>query len=398
MTRKFMLRSKSLLLLFFLLFSGFSSNAQTSDVAKPSVVTGEVVSIEGGKMVVSTQNGQLEAIFSDKTEYKRVPPENLTLKAAVPAAHSDIGVGDRVMVTGVFGANKSVLPARAVYILTKSDLSQKQAKDTERWRTRGIAGRVVSVDPVAKNLSVEIRGLTGATTVVLTPKADAKFLRYAQDSVKYSEAKSSSIAEIAPGDLIRAVGDRTPDGASMTAEEIITGAFQTRAGAVKSINAESGEVVISDLQTKKDLTIIVSPSSVLKRFPPEMAQRMAQSQMGGGARPVGQPAGSQATATPPGAAPPSSGPGQMRMGGGPRGGIDEMLERFPNITIADLKVGDMIAVSSSRNPNAERVTAIKLLAGVEPFIQMAQATAGPQRPGGRSPDFNIPGLDSVGLP
>ena len=85
--------------------------------------------------------------------------------------------------------------------------------------------------------------------------------------------------------------------------------------------------------------------------------------------------------------------------GGPRGGIDDMLERFPTITVADLKAGDVIAVSSTKTTNLDRITAIKVLAGVEPFLRAAQmqaAAAGGQRGGGLSLD--IPGLDGFGGP
>ncbi len=86
-------------------------------------------------------------------------------------------------------------------------------------------------------------------------------------------------------------------------------------------------------------------------------------------------------------------------GGGMRGGnIDDMLERFPNITIADLKVGDMIAASSTKGANLERVTAIKLLSGVEPFLKAQQISQGGGRRGGQDSGFSIPGLDGIGFP
>ena len=79
-----------------------------------------------------------------------------------------------------------------------------------------------------------------------------------------------------------------------------------------------------------------------------------------------------------------------------RGDINDMLNRFPGITVGDLKEGDMIAVSSPKGKDPKRMTAIKLLAGVEPFITMAQMAAGPRRGGqGVSGGLNIPGLDSV---
>jgi hypothetical protein len=77
-----------------------------------------------------------------------------------------------------------------------------------------------------------------------------------------------------------------------------------------------------------------------------------------------------------------------------------MLERFPSITVTDLEVGEMIAVSSTKNGDVTRINAIKLLAGVEPFLRMAIAAQG--RGGGRgqgvSSGFTVPGLDGLDFP
>jgi hypothetical protein len=238
----------------------------------------------------------------------------------------------------------------------------------------------------------------GSTNIVVTPKEGIKYLRYAQDSVQYSEAKPSTIAEIKPGDMIRALGDKGADGTTFAAEEIVSGAFQTRAGTVKSVDTTKNEIVVTDLATNKDLTIAVTSNSILKQFPAEQAQRMAQFQMGGqggGFRPAGQgnvpvnpnPAGNANGARP--------GMGGMRPGGG---GIDDMLDRFPNITAADLKAGDVVAVSSTKNGDPDRITAIKLLSGVEPFLRAAQMQAARQGGNQRSLDLNIPGLDGFGTP
>ena len=82
------------------------------------------------------------------------------------------------------------------------------------------------------------------------------------------------------------------------------------------------------------------------------------------------------------------------------GSVDDMLDRFPNVTIADLKVGDMIAVSSTKNADTNRATAIKLLSGVEPFLKATQTAGGRQggRQGGQDTGFSIPGLEGIGLP
>lgn len=370
------------------LFGTFSViSAQTPAAVKLSLASGDVVSIDAGKIVLNTKDGALDVMLNDKTEYKRVSPDNPSLKSAVAAAFSEIASGDKLIVTGLFSADKKTLPARAVYLMTKADIAQKQSKESEQWKTRGISGRVAKVDPQTNQISIEVRGLGNTTTVVLTPKENAKFRRYAANSVKYSEAKESSVSEIQAGDMLRAVGDKSADGASFAAEEIVAGAFQTVAGTVKTVDAAKNEIVITDLQTKKDVIVELGSASLLKRFPEEMAQRMAAMQTGGM-----RPGGAGAAGTPP--------PGRPNggAGGGQRaGGIDDMLDRFPNITAADLKAGDMIAVSSSKTGNVDRITAIKLLAGVEPFIRAAQAApVGQGRQ--RTQSLSIPGLDGGDLP
>ncbi|MFM9903833.1 MAG: hypothetical protein ACKVQJ_04595 [Pyrinomonadaceae bacterium] len=391
------------------LFSGIFSvvfGQTTAGAIKPSVITGDVASVSDKKIVVNSKSGVIEVAVTDKTEFKRVPPENPILSAAIASELSDIGVGDKLLVTGILASDGKSIPARAVYLMTKSAISQKNAKEAAEWRTRGIAGKVVSVNTQTNQINIEIRTLTGSTSLVLTPKNDAAFLRYAPDSERFNEAKPSSLAEVKAGDMIRALGDKSSDGTAIAAEKVLTGAFQTVAGTVVSIDEAKNEVVIKNLQTKKDITIQITETSLLKKYPAEMAERMAgfQAGAGNGPRPIGQggtPAGQGPVrvALPPGQGQmPAGGPGRGGFAG-PSGGVDEMLDRFPTIKAGDLKVGDMIAVSSTKNTSVDRIRAIKLLAGVEPFLRMAQAANGRGRGGqGVEAGFTIPGLDGVGFP
>jgi hypothetical protein len=57
----------------------------------------------------------------------------------------------------------------------------------------------------------------------------------------------------------------------------------------------------------------------------------------------------------------------------------------------------MIAVSSTKNGSVDKITAIKLLAGVEPFLRAAQASGG-QGSNQQGQSLNIPGLDGFGTP
>ncbi|MEQ1646127.1 MAG: hypothetical protein ABL959_21930, partial [Pyrinomonadaceae bacterium] len=361
-------------------------SAQTDAAVKPVYLAGDVVSLGDKKITVNdAKAGNVELMLTDRSAYKRVSAENASLTAATPGQLAEIGVGDRLTVSALPAADGKGFTARTVYYMTKADIDAKNKKEADAWRTRGITGKVISVNEATNQVVVETRTLTGSTNVTMTPKDGAKFLRYAQDSIRFDEAKASSLAEVKAGDMIRALGDKSIDGTSFAAEQVVAGAFQTIAGTVKSIDIEKREVIITDLQTKKDVTVVISDTSVVKKFPAEQAEMMARMQMGGagmgGARPVG--GGATPPQTPPAGGQTGQGgqPGGGRqMAGGPRGagggGVDEMLDRFPNITAADLKAGDMIAISSTKSGANTRIKAIKLLAGVEPFLRMAQAQGG----------------------
>jgi hypothetical protein len=397
---------KILFLSFFLaLFGSFISSvsAQTDAAIKPDLVSGEVTSASAEKLVLQTANGSLDALLSDKTVYKRVPPESP--KSTVPSSFAEIGIGDKVVVSGVYALDKKSIPVRTVYLMTKADISQKQSKELAEWRTRGIKGRVTAVNPQTKQITLVTPALMGSKTTILTPKDEAVFLRYAQDSSTFESAKTSTFTEIAAGDSIEALGDKSEDGATFKAEKILTGAFQMIVGTVKATDAEKGEVTITNVQTKKDVTVLIGKNTLfLKQFPADVAQRMAMAQAmaanGGGG--MVRPQGSQTTQQNPQQNPkqnPQQNPNQMQGGG--RGTLDDMLERFPNIKITDLKVGEMIAVSSSKSAAVDRVSAIKLLSGIEPFVKAQQqmmAAGASRQGGGANSSFTIPGLDGGGLP
>jgi hypothetical protein len=396
------MRLKTYLLTLLVFVASASLIVRAQEVIKPSLVPGEVSSVTAGEIVLQTKNGAVTIALSDKTEYKRVmPAEKPSLQTATAATFGDIGAGDKVVVSVIMTADKKMNPARTVYLMTKADLAGRQAKEQEQWRTRSISGQVAAVNAQTKEITVTSRGMMGnETKIVLTPKDDAKFRRYAQDSVKYDEAKTSSLDEIKVGDSIRALGDKSADGAAFKAEEIISGSFQTVGGTITAIDAAKNEITITNIQTKKPMTVVVGQNSVLKQFPTEMAQRLAAFQTGGGAA-IQPPTGMRPPQTnqPSGQTNPSGqgAPNGMRPGGGGgmrgAGGIDEMLERFPTITIADLKVGEMIAFSSTKSVTAERVTAIKLLSGVEPFLKASQAAANNSGRRGADSGFSIPGLE-----
>ena len=286
--------------------------------------------------------------------------------------------------------------------MSKADLAKKQEQDRAQWRRRGVSGIVASVNPSTQEITVSSRTLMGAPQAVIIPVTDKTLVRrYPPDTIpKYSEAKLSKFEEVKVGDQLRALGDKSADGARLTAEEVLFGTFKIAGGTVTAIDAANNQIKINDLQTKKPLTIILKPESVLRRFPENAAAMFGGGGMGmgpggggqGGAgpRPAGAGPGSPGGAGQGGAGqkPTGAGPGGppgsgARMGGG--GNMADLLERLPTISINELKVGDTIIMSSLKGSDPSQLTAISLVSGIEPLLQMMAArtaAAGGPRPQG----------------
>jgi hypothetical protein len=368
---------------------------QTPDAAvKPSYFAGDIASINAGSIVITTKAGPKEIVLTEKTAFKRASAEDFNLATATTGTLTDISVGDKATVSALLAADGRSMNARTVYFVTKADISQKRSKDSERWKTRGIFGKVASVNVSTNQITVDIPRPMGKTVVTVTLQQDAKVLRYSDDSIMFSDARKSNLSEIKPGDQISVLGNKGEDGTTLNAEAIVTGTFLQLPGTVKFVDRTQNEVVIKDSKGK-DVTVALSGAIMLKRFPPEIAERMAARSNGGFRPRTGQGQQSPSTTQ----AQPVQ--GSTNMPGGSRGGgIEEMLERLPNITVADLKPGEqiglLILVSGTAPKVGDHIKAIKLIAGIEPFLRMQTASPGANRQGVQG-GFTIPGLDGSGF-
>jgi hypothetical protein len=365
-------------------------------------VIGEVTSSDGAskQLTLKADDGTAYIVtLSDSTSFLRIPPGETDIKKATKIAFSDVAVGDRALARGPLEGDSKTVPARTVVIMTKADLAQKHQHDQAEWQTRGVVGSVSALNAANKEVTITTRGREPKTIVIDASAAD--FRRYAPDSVKFADAKSSSFAELQPGDTVRALGDKNEDGTHLKAEELVSGAFETLAGTVESVDQTANTVQITNLQTKKPLAVHVNQGTLLRRLDPTMAAALARrlrpdASAGGGAGgpagaggpsaagtgPAAPPAGPQGTppARPGGAGGfrggGSGGPGGPGGGAGANGDLQQILERMPQLALSELKKGDAVIVSSSKGPDASSVTAFAFVAGVEPFLAAAPRTAG----------------------
>ena len=381
------------------LFASHAAQAQATDpgiTAKHAI--GEVKTIDAAakQLTIKTDAGSMVTVsLTDKTTYKRLAPGEQSLTNSVDITFADLAEGDRVWARGNVAEDRKSVPAAMVVVMTKTDLAKKQEAERAEWRRRGILGVITSLKPETNEITISNRTMAGTQTVVIPVTDTTEMRRYAPDSIKFGDAKPSSFGELKIGDQLRALGDRTEDPLRFKPEKIVTGSFKTVGGVVTAVDAATGEININELQKKTPLTIIVKQDAVLRRFPADIGA-MGRGPGGGGpgagapaAQGQGQPAG-----RPQGAGPGGAGP---RPGGGFN--INEMLERLPTISVADVKVGDTIIVSSTQGVDPSRLTAIALVSGADTLL----AILAPRPQPGQTAPNPAAGLGSgisfgIGLP
>ena len=337
---------------------------------------GEVKSIDATakQLTIKTDAGSMVTVsLNDKTTYKKLAPGEQTLTNATDVTFADLGEGDRIMARGPVSEDRKSVPAVQVVVMTKGDLAKKQDAERAEWRRRGILGVITALKPDTHEITIAHRAM-GTTQAVVIPISDkTEMRRYAPDSIKFGDAKPSSFSELKVGDQLRALGDRTDDPLRFKPEKVVTGSFRTIGGVVKEVNAATGEIKIAELEKKTPLTIVIKQDAVLRRFPAEMGAMMGgmgrgPGGPGGAAQGGGQPAqAAQGGGQRPQGAGGPGGPGGPRPGGG---NINDMLERLPTISIADVKVGDTIIVSSTQGVDPTRLTAISLVTGADTLLAM----------------------------
>ncbi|MGO9317257.1 MAG: hypothetical protein ACLPXT_16225 [Terracidiphilus sp.] len=307
----------------------------------------------------------------------RIAPGAKDLSAAAKILFSDLAVGDRVMVTPDAKATSATAQALRIIAMKQSDLALKQQKDRDDWQRRGVGGLVKSVDATTGDIVLfSGSGITAKTITVHTTKATI-LKRYAPTSVRFDEAQPAPINAIHAGDQLRARGTKSADGTEIAAEDVVTGTFRNIAGTISSLDVAGSTLVVKDLYTKKPVTIHITADAQMKRLEDRMAQILAIRLKGGAAGAGGNGAagagGNGAAGGPRSGA--TSGGGQWAgRNGGQGGGFDPqmMLSRAPAIHLSDLNKGDAVMLVAT--DGTTEVSAITLLAGVEPLLEAPAAT------------------------
>ncbi len=327
------------------------ASAQTPPAANRAQLSGTITAtnVDAKQVSLKSDKGDdVSVTTTDRTLILRIPPGETDPKKGAKIALSTLSPGDRAVVIGPQPADPKTWAATAVLVMSKSDVAGLQQKDQDDWKKRGVTGTVTAIDSAAKTVTIK----SGSHTYTVQPSDKTTFHRYSLDSARFSDAKTSTFTEIKAGDQLRVLGNKSDDGASIAAEKIVSGSFRQIAATITAINAQTGELTVKDLATKKPLTIKVDADSTMRKLPDAAAKALAR-RYAPGAQPE-QPA--------------VGAPGRGGRGGAAGGDVGQMLDNLPAMPLSELKTGDAIMVSTTQGTDPGRVTAITLLAGVEPLL------------------------------
>ncbi len=347
--------------------------AQAPAAASPAArQIGTVKAISGNSITLAADGGaQVTVSVAEGARILQLAPGSTDLKAAQQIAIGDISVGDRILVTGKTGDDGRFAAARVI-LMKSTDIAQKRQQEQADWQRRGSGGLVSAVDASAGTISIS----SGAKKIVVKTSPKTEFRRYSGDSVKFEDAKPSTLAQIQDGDQVRVLGDKSEDGSSIQADVVVSGTFKNLSGIIATIDAKAGVLTLKDLATKRNVTVKVTASSDVRKLPERAAGFLAARARGGAVPGAGQGTGSgagQGTGTGAGtqrAAGAAGSPGGPGGGPGRQGGdLAQMLAHFPTEGLSDLKVGDAVMIVASQpDPGSPAVTAVTMLSGVEPLL------------------------------
>lgn len=331
----------------------------------------------------------VDVTITPDTLTQKIAPGATSLKNATTVKITDVMIGDRVLVTLESGTNT----ARRVVIMSASDIGKRDEADRQDWNTRGISGIVA--ERSGNTITIGSQSLQGETrqTVIVSDKTI--FRRYAADSVRFADAKPSRVTEISVGDQLRARGEKSADGNSVAAEEVVFGTFLVTAGSVVSANPDTREVTIKESGSNKPVIVQLTPDSRIKQMA-GLPGIPGAGFPGRGGPPGGVPFGPVPPGGPNGGMPPGR-------GGAPT--LAQMVDTMQAGTFDDIKPGQTIVVSSTKGAKNDHVTAIMVLTNADMLIRMASMRVGGSGqsngagPGQGMPNGGMPGggMDVSGM-
>jgi hypothetical protein len=320
---------------------------------------GSITAINGDTLTVKTDAGDVHQVQVPATaSLKRVAPGQTDLTKAEPLEFGSLAVGDRVLVTLDPNVTGSLSQAARIIAIKQADVAKKQEAENAAWN-QGVHGLVKSVDATTGVIVVTTRMGSITKDVTVNTTAATVLERYAPGSVVFDQAQPAPITAIHTGDQLSARGTKTTDGTAIAADGVISGTFRSIPGTVISTDTTASTVTVKDLSTKKPVTVRIAADLELRRLDDNVATRIAAGLKGNAAGGRGAYGGGQRTFSQGGGA----GPGRMD--------LETILDHAPQIQLGALRKNDAVMIVATED--ASGLSAVKLLAGVEPLLEAPEA-------------------------
>lgn len=335
---------------------------------------GTITAISGDTLTVKSDSGAAHQVqVPSSAVLKRIAPGQKDLSTAETIQLSDLATGDRVLVRLDPNATGATPQAAQVIAMKQSDIAQQQEKEREAWQRTGVGGLVKSVDPAAGVVVLTSGAGPTAKTITVHISKSTVLKRYAPNSIRFADAQSAPLDAVHTGDQFRALGQKNADGTEIDAASVVSGSFRNISGVVSSIDTAASTLTVKDLVTKKNVTVHITPDVQMRRLPDMMARMIAARlkgtmPAGGGATMAARPQGAAAGGQRAWSGQAGAGAPGHRAGGD----MEQVLDRAPAIQLGDLKKGEAVMLVSTAG--TADVTAIKLLAGVEPLLESPEAS------------------------
>lgn len=145
--------------------------------------------------------------------------------------------------------------------------------------------------PTANTVTISVVSAAGTKNVTIQATDKTQLMHYASDSVKFADARPSPLVSIQAGDQLTARGDKSPDGLTMIADEIVTGSFRNISGQIVKIDLPGNALTVKDLTTKATVTVALTSNTDMRMLPEAVATRFAARLKGGAGAGAGQGGG-----------------------------------------------------------------------------------------------------------
>lgn len=198
-------------------------------------------------------------------EILQVTPADKDLSRATASALEDVRVGDRMLVRRAEQRGELTV-ATQIVLVRQTDLAEREKAEQAAWKSRGISGRVLEVDVGAGQVTLTTFSRQASQRVTVRISSTTQQRRYRAGSARFHDARAAALSDIRPGDQLLVLGERSPDGAVLNAEKLVSGSVRYYPAVVVSTNPQTQQLALRLTEGNRSAEASLAPGSVVRRL------------------------------------------------------------------------------------------------------------------------------------